>query len=222
MAQHVQTVSKINTGLCPHGLPPSACPICSNMGGGSSSARANKPRHAGEMSYHECVMQGNAIRARKAMEKEHKANVENHQQAIKNFQNTMAKLSSNMLVFAKNISNNVIMKPVAFAIKNIVVPIINFIQNIPTILNKLNIIKFEITDKLNAIYGEAKAFVEKKISEFVSVIKSKFETIFKIFRKNNTKDDDTKVDEDKKIFNLKTILHKILRKKKDEQGSTDK
>ena len=38
----------------------------------------------------------------------------------------------------------------------------------------------------------------------------------KIFKRNNTRDDDTKIDEDKKIFNLKTILHKIMRKKQDD------
>ena len=74
----------------------------------------------------------------------------------------------------------------------------------------------DIQDKLNAIFGEAKAFVEKKVSEFVSVIKSKFEGLFKIFKKENAKDEDTKIDEDKKIFNLKTLIHKLRKKKKDD------
>ena len=74
----------------------------------------------------------------------------------------------------------------------------------------------DIMDKLSAIFGEAKAFIEKKISEFISTIKEKFKNLFKIFKKQNADDDDTKVDDDKKIFNLKTILHKIIRKKKDD------
>lgn len=56
----------------------------------------------------------------------------------------------------------------------------------------------------------------KKVSELISSIKSKLEGLFKIFKRNNTRDDDTKIDEDKKIFNLKTILHKIMRKKQDD------
>ena len=74
----------------------------------------------------------------------------------------------------------------------------------------------DIQDKLNAIFGEAKAFVEKKVSEFVSVVKSKFEGLFKIFKKEDAKDEDTKIDEDKKIFNLKTLIHKLRKKKKDD------
>ena len=72
-------------------------------------------------------------------------------------------------------------------------------------------------DKLNAIFGEAKAFIEKKISELISIVKSKFEGIFKIFKKHNADDDDTKIDDDKKIFNLKTIIHKISTKLKDKK-----
>ena len=72
-------------------------------------------------------------------------------------------------------------------------------------------------DKLNAIFGEAKAFIEKKISELISIVKSKFEGLFKIFKKHNADDDDTKIDDDKKIFNLKTIIHKISTKLKDKK-----
>ena len=71
---------------------------------------------------------------------------------------------------------------------------------------------FNIQDKLNAIFGEAKAFIEKKVSEIVSSLKIKFNNLFKVFQKNNTTDDDTRLDDDKKIFNLKTILHKIKTK----------
>ena len=64
--------------------------------------------------------------------------------------------------------------------------------------------------------SEAKAFINKKVSELVSSIKSKFEGLLKIFKKNNSDNDDTKIDEDKKIFNLKVFIKKILKKKKDD------
>ena len=68
-----------------------------------------------------------------------------------------------------------------------------------------------------------KAFIDIKVSELVSAIKSKIDNLFKIFKKHNADDDDTKIDDDKKIFNLKTILHKIIRKKKDDdRDSKDK
>ena len=59
-------------------------------------------------------------------------------------------------------------------------------------------------------------FLIKKVSEFVSTIKSKFEGLFKIFKKDNAKDEDTKIDDDKRIFNLKTLIHKLRKKKKDD------
>ena len=34
--------------------------------------------------------------------------------------------------------------------------------------------------------------------------------------REDAKDEDTKIDEDKKIFNLKTLIHKLRKKKKDD------
>ena len=83
-------------------------------------------------------------------------------------------------------------------------------------------LKFEIQDKLNAIFGEVKNFIQKKIADLVSTIKSKFEGLLKIFKKHNAEDDDTKIDDDKKIFNLKNILRKIIRKKKEKDDNNSK
>lgn len=223
MSNAVQNVNNIKSGTCPHGLPPSACPICSGMGGGSTRV-GERPQKAGEMSYHQCAMIGAMMKARAQRIENHEKNLQARAEALLQFQNNLTKMAQNMLDFANQISNNFIFKPVAFTIKNIVVPIINAIKNVPKIVSnfveKFNQIKqkiFDIQDKLNAIYGEAKAFVEKKISEFVSQVKSKFDDILrKIFKKNETKDEDTKIDDEKKIFNLKTIIHKIWKKKKDD------
>lgn len=220
-------MNNVKAGLCPHGLPPGACPICSNMGGGGSLRVGERPQKSGEMSYHQCAMIGNMMRARELAEKRHAQSLEQHAENLKAFEANMIKIASNLAQFAQQISNNILLKPIAFSIQNIALPVVNLIKNIPnTITNfmeKLSIIKekfVDIMDKLNAIFGEAKAFIEKKISELISVVKSKFESLFKIFKKNNADDDDTKIDDDKRIFNLKTILHKIIRKKKhDEQGS---
>lgn len=212
----VQQVNKVNTGLCPHGLPPGACPICSGAAG--SMKQSDRNRKIGEMTYHECAMIGNMLKARALAEKNHEQNIQHQIENAKIFETTMQKLSANLQQFILQNKEIPIMKPVVFVVQNIVVPVLNFIKEVPKFLNN---IKYEIMDKLSAIYGEAKAFIEKKVSELVSTIKSKLELLFKIFKKNNTKDDETKIDEDKKIFNLKTILHKILRKKKDERSSKD-
>ena len=214
--------SVAKAGTCPHGVAPGACPICSNMGGGGlrPGERVQKP---GEMSYHECAMIGAMMRAREAAQKEHELNLANRLEALKAFEQNMINLAQKIADFTAKIQNNILLKPAAFAIKTFVLPIVNLLKNIPNIIQNINE-KFaqikekfiDIQDKLNAIFGEAKAFVEKKVSELVSNIKSKLETLFKVFKRNNTKDDETKIDEDKKIFRLKTFIQKILRKKKDD------
>ena len=215
MSNPINSVNKSSSGLCPHGMAPGACPICSGMGGGSTRV-GERPQKAGEMSYHECAMIGAMIKARADAIKVHEQNLKHRADALKTFEQNMEKFGMKLAEFAAQISKIALLKPMAFLINNIALPIINLVQNIPNIaqniMSKISQLKIDIQDKLNAIFGEAKAFVEKKMSELVSSIKSKFEGLFKIFKKNNADDDDTKVDEDKKIFNLKTILQKIKRK----------
>ena len=223
LSNAVTQVNKTNAGLCPHGLPPSACPICSNMGGGSMRV-GERPQKAGEMSYHQCAMIGAMMKARAIRLENHEKNLQQRAEAILQFQMNLDKMIQKMGEFVNKISNNFFLAPVGYTINNIVVPILRMIRNIPNIISniqdKLSQTKqkfIDIQDKLTAIFGEAKAFVQKKISEVVSVIKSKFEGLFKIFKRNNTQDEETKIDEDKKLFNLKTVINKILnRKKKDD------
>lgn len=212
-------MNKVNAGLCPHGLPPGACPICSNMAGGLKQSDRN--RKIGEMTYHECAMIGNMLKARALAQKNHEQNIEHRAESLKNFETNMAKLQANMLEFAQKISNNFVLKPLVFVIQNIAVPITNLIKNIPNFVANMSVKLanfqqklFDITDKIAAVFGELKAVIEKKISEFVSIIATKFKNLFKIFKKHNADDDDTKIDDDKKIFNLKTILQKIKTKLK--------
>lgn len=212
--------NSIKAGTCPHGVAPGACPICSGMGGGGlrPGERVQKP---GEMSYHECAMIGAMMRAREAAQKEHELNLANRLDAMKTFQQNMINIAEKLAAFQKNLPT--IMKPIAIAINVFVLPVVNLLRNIPNIISnayeKFTQIKeklIDIQDKLNAIFGEVKNFIEKKVSELVSNIKSKLETLFKVFKRNNTKDDETKIDEDKKIFRLKTFINKILGKKKND------
>ena len=133
----------------------------------------------------------------------------------------MINIAEKLAGFQKNLP--IILKPISIVINVFILPVVNLLKNIPEIISniqeKLTQIKeklIDIQDKLNAIFGEAKAFIEKKVSELVSNIKSKLETLFKVFKRNNTKDDETKVDEDKKIFRLKTFIQKLLGKQKDD------
>ncbi len=209
-------------GLCPHGTIPGACPICSGMGGGGLRVgeRVQKP---GEMSYHECAMIGAMMRAREAAQKEHEQNLAHRLEAIKAFEQNLINMTQKIADLGIKLNKFILTKPVSVILNNIIVPVLKIIANLPNfvqnISDKIAQIKeklIDIQDKLNAIFGEAKAFIEKKVSELVSNIKSKLETLFKVFKRNNTKDDETKIDEDKKIFRLKTFITKILGKKKDD------
>lgn len=224
LATQVQNVNKTNAGLCPHGLPPSACPICSKMAGGGGMRAGERPQKTGEMSYHQCVMLGNLMRARELAEKRHLQNLENKIEVLKAFENLMNKAVINLKDFILNANAHFITKPIAFVAQVLVLPVLTLIQNIPKLIKNIQSFKFDIQDKLNAIFGEMKNFVQKKLSEIVSVMKTSFEKLFKIFKKHNAEDDDTKIDDDKKIFNLKNIIRKIIRKKKekDDDNSQDK
>ena len=153
----------------------------------------------------------------------HEKNLQARAEMALEFQQNLEKMAQKMIAFANKISNIFILKPVAYTIINginvvnkTVSTVLNFISVITDKISQIKQKIIDIQDKLNAIFGEAKAFIEKKVSEFVSSLKSKFEGLFKIFKKNNAEDDDTKIDDDKKIFNLKTIIHKIWKKKKDD------
>ena len=223
MANAVQGTNVNKAGTCPHGVAPGACPICSNMGGGGGLRPGERPQKAGEMSYHECAMIGAMMRAREAQQKLHEQSLLQRAEALKAFEQSLINAAQKMAEFASNIQKFLPLKPVAMIINNIAIPIIKTIANLPNIISniseKITQLKEKFTDimdKLTAIFGEAKAFIEKKVSELISSLKSKLKNLFKIFKRNNTKDDETKIDEDKKLFRLKTFINKILGRKKDD------
>ena len=222
LATQVPNVNKTSAGLCPHGLPPSACPICSKMAGGGGLRAGERPQKAGEMSYHQCAMIGNMMRARELAEKRHALNLERQVEVLKAFESIMTKASENLRNFIQQMGQNIITNPIAFVAQSMILPLLNFVQNIPKFIQNFQNLKFEIQDKLNAVFGEMKNFIQKKIADIVSAVKTKIDALFKIFKKHNAKDDDTKIDDDKKIFNLKNILRKIIRKKKEKDDNSSK
>jgi len=197
------------------------------MGGGGGLRPGERVQKPGELSYHECAMIGAMMRAHKAQQKLHEQSILNRAEALRAFEQSMQNLTQKMADFVTKIQNNILLKPVAVTIKSILIPIVKAFGHLSGVLanisEKIAQIRekfIDIQDKLNAIFGEAKAFVEKKVSELVSNIKSKLETLFKVFKQNKTKDDETKIDEDKKIFRLKTFIQKILKKKDDTENKS--
>ena len=217
------TVQPQNTrlGSCPHGLPAGACPICSGMGGGAKKADFSaKP---GEMSWNECAAIGAFLRAQKAAQQAKEADYQKHVQNLQNFQTTMENAAKKAALFAQFIQNtmpNIIAKPISFIINNFVINTINFLKNFPE--NVVNFIQTtfqnltqklaDIGAKLTAIYGEIKAAISEKLSKPINKFKEKIKSIFKIFKSTETDDDDKKIDEAKRTFELKTFIHRMYRK----------
>lgn len=210
-------------GTCPHGMPLGACPICNGMAGGNSTTKRDIPRNVGEMTYNQCAAIGAMLRAQKHAKQQAQAAQQNYLQALANFQKSITSAHQRIMELAVMIENSmppVIAKPVNFILNNIAGRILNVIQNIPAAIT--NVIqaaaqKFtEISDKLTAIYGELKAAISEKISKFTTDLKKKLKSMFFIFSTDETDDEDKKIDEAQKTFELKTFIHRLYKKLKNE------
>lgn len=218
VAPHIHN-SKV--GCCPHGLPAGACPICSGMAGGNSTTKRDTPRNIGEMTYNQCAAIGAMLRAQKAARQRADANQQSFIQAMIQFNKNLENVHQRILEFASNISKTIpviISAPINFVLTQIVVRIVNIIAVVPNVLANVAQKLVDIADKLAAVYGELKAAVSKSLSNLIGNIKKKLKSMFFIFGTDETDDNEKKIDETKKAFNLKTFLHKLSRKfKRDEE-----
>ena len=221
---------KTRIGTCPHGLPMGACPICNGMSGGGGSRKADFSAKPGEMSWNECAAIGAFLKAQKAAQQAKNADFQAHVQALAKFQTTMANAAQKAAQFAAAVQNSmpaVIAKPLAFVMNNIVANGLNAMKNLPAAIasfsQNFSQKLADITDKPTAVYGEIKAAVSKKVSESFKEIKKKIKSIFGIFEPLDTDDEDKKIDEAKRTFELKTFIHKLYKKltesEKDERQS---
>lgn len=206
-------------GTCPHGLPLGACPICNGMSGGGGAKKADFSAKPGEMSWNECAAIGAFLKAQKAAQQAREAQFQAHLQALAKFQSTMANAAQRAAQLAQMVKNSmppIIAKPLAFVMNNIVANGLNAIKNLPVAVANFaqNISQklADITDKLTSIYGEIKAAISKKVSETFKEIKKKIKSIFGIFEPADADNDDKKVEEAKRTFELKTFIHKLYKK----------
>ena len=205
-------------GLCPHGLPPGACPICSGGGGGIKKMDRNTRRHPGEMTWNECFAMGlmmKAAKARKEAAAEHAEQValqnaqlsKMHSKFVKSFVNFVSNIPG-AKTFAK-LSNKV-----AKNIAKLTTPISNFInkqiQNIKTGFK--NVIA-DISDKIAAIFGEEKLAKLKNLEKFAKNAKEKILSIFGFVEETEKEDKDTSEQlkkEEKKISFLAKVMKKFV------------
>lgn len=227
MSTSVTSVSSVRAGLCPHGLPSGACPICSGMtGGGQKVKTADFSAKPGEMSWNECAAIGAFLKslqnARMAKEADYQQRLIN----IANFETNMAKSAEKLNLFIQTMSQHTVTKPIAFIAQKMVLPVINTLKNMPAaVLNTLAQFSgklADISDKLAAVYGELKAAVNKKISELAKKIKKRLFSIFSLFETDNESDEnEIMVAFKKKLDKLKTILEKISNKELEEEPENE-
>ena len=221
MTASVTAVGSVRAGLCPHGLPPGACPICSGMGGGSKVQTADFSAKPGEMSWNECAAIGAFLKSLQQAKQARESDFQKHLQNIAQFEANMTKASERLNQFIQTMSQNILTKPVAFIAQKLVLPVVNALKNMPAnVLNTLAQITgklADISDKLAAVFGELKAAINKKVSDLAKKITKKLKSIFEIFSTDNEEDDnEVMVAFEKQLNKLKGLLEKISDKLKDE------
>lgn len=219
MNKPLTLVNQPRIGTCPHGLPMGACPICNGMGGGggASSKKLNSPK---EMSWSECYSAWQKIIQAKDLAKQRQEITPNSisfTAGLANFSQKIANISEKLANFVQNTQSlpKIISTPLKMIAK-ITIPILNTIQNLSDMAkNAINFAKekfADISEKLNAIFGELKNSIENKISEKLKDFKKKFKSIFGIFEPEDIVDDEKQIEEAKRKFELKTVLTTIKEK----------
>ena len=218
MSAPLSKASHSKIGTCPHGLPQGACPICSGMGGGGGVKNDNKPR---EMTYNECLAVWQMMKAQKAARKQTLALFAAQDQAA-----YLNKLQAQINQMKLTLLNSILPKPAAKIVialaDTVILPVLkavhvisNTIGNALTTISKLaGDVKqkvVEIMDKLTAMFGEAKASLQKKIEEKFKDIKKKVFSLFGIAAAENEEDDEAKrIEEAKRLYELNTAKEALF------------
>jgi len=203
-------------GLCPHGLPPSACPICSNMGGGGGRKTEFNFKSAPPpmMSWNQCEAIGFFLKGqRRGVERRHEM-FKNLALNLALQADQFAKFAARLEQLAQIFNNSIIAGTfLALPIKFILLPTARLLQHS---FNKMA----DISDKIAAIIGELKKGLEKakeNIIKFAKEIKNKFFKLFKLFGAKKSDENEKQIDEEKRIFNLNKLV-RILRQKKQDNN----
>ena len=204
-------------GTCPHGLPMGACPICNGMGGGGSVKRDNKPK---EMTWNECYAIGQMLKAQKEARlhtqqmfaaqtlQAHLDNIQTQINAMK-----LAILNSSLpkpLAKIAVVMLDTVVAPLAKAVQTISNTIQNFAGNVLKTADSLKQKIIDIADKLTAMLGEAKAALEKKISDKLKDVKKKIFTLFGIAEAENEEDEEVKRIEEQKLIHEENTTRETL------------
>lgn len=235
MSSPISPISPNRAGLCPHGLPPAACPICSG-GGMSGGARtrepvATKPMNSGEWSYAKCVAVGLQMQAQESRVENAKQAFERQIEFAKQLGKTINNIAENIKNAIQNFQNtlpNALKIPMEVLTNLVITPLLNLVAQVPKVLEKLAHFQKDIREfiqqageKLVAILGEIKNFVDKKVMDKIKKkVKSIFEFFISDFEGENYSNDDALA-----VFKSREIrkhLKKILKVEKKRDDDVDR
>lgn len=221
MSTPVANLSRIKPGMCPHGMPAGACPVCNGMGSASAPKKDNNVRKAGEMTWSECFAMGLRMKADKLRQQEMLEVRRDMQVSLLQLQTKMADAQRKLEMISDMMKNYPIpIKKVAeFTIKNLALPIIklatNAISGLQNILTKT--VQFftnlkeqiqGIQDKLAAIFGELFNAKEKSIAKrFKTAGKKIFSLFFQ--EKPDEELEILEIERQEENLKLKNILKEI-------------
>ena len=210
--------SSKSSGLCPHGFPNGACPLCSGMGGGGSARTRNMRRNPGEMTYNECYAIWQMMKAAKLqndrLEKQQQAAQIENAQKLNNMNTDIASKNIFLRMFSSNFVKDGITTINNFVknIAKIATNITNFVvQGFNTIVNSVKNFITDISGKIALFFGEEKQAIEDNIKKAVKAIKEKFISLFGFINKSNREEETEEIvkKEEKKIISLKQIRQKL-------------
>lgn len=225
MSATINPVKVQNSNSCPHGLPAGACPICNGMGGGSKKDKAVEKKDPGEWSYAKCLSVGMQMKAAKAHSQETQQMFEKQmqnalraQQKIFEFidkaQSLLQSIQAKLPPELQGIFNN--------TVNAIINPILNLIAKIPQGLEKINEFINNIRsqllgamEKLNAIIGEIKNFIERNVVEKFKRLTKRIIKFFNIFGANEENYKNDEEIETLKARELRKIHATIMRIRKE-------
>ena len=197
--------STIRAGSCPHGLPPAACPICSGGMSGNGKIKdstMSKPIKMNQWSWLKCYAVGMAMKSQETRIQNKKDAFEKQIEFAKNLKQSILNLSEKIKNALNNIQKNnspFIANIIVNISRIIIFPVLSFIAKIPQLIEKavqiqknINIFINSISEKIVAILGDIKNFINKKLLEKMKIKAKKFFLFFMSdIEDENYKNDDT-------------------------------
>ncbi len=211
---------KRNIGTCPHGLPLGSCPICNGMAGGGMK-KADFSAKPGEMSWNECAAIGAFLKAQKLARETRNQDAINFAQRLADFQKNIESIHKQLSLINVTLTQKLpalISMPATFIIKTIIQRPLEIIKQVPQFITNTLQKLADLTAKITSVLGELKTAITKKISEALNQFKKKVKSLFEIFETLNLHNEDKKIDEEKRLFDLKKFLYSLT--KKENQNET--